>query len=174
MYNIKKYICMGLYGLFAKHLPKSNARVIGSVCKRIRSLLARTFVSYCGKNINLQKGAVFSSKLQIGDNSSLGINSVVQGKVIIGTNVMMGPEVQIYTQNHCHKRIDIPMIEQGYEEERSVVIGDDVWIGSRATILPGVTIGSGSIIGASAVVTKDVPNYSVVVGNPAKVVKTRM
>ena len=54
-----------------------------------------------------------------------------------------------------------------------VIIEDDVWIGSRVTILPGVTIGEGSVIGASAVVAKSVPPYSVVVGNPAKIVKTR-
>lgn len=86
---------------------------------------------------------------------------------------MMGPQVFIYTQNHNHDRTDIPMIAQGYEEEKPVVIGDDVWIGSRVTILPGVHIGEGAIIGASSVVTKDVPAYSIVGGNPAKVIKSR-
>ncbi len=65
------------------------------------------------------------------------------------------------------------MDQQGFAEEKPVVIEDDVWIGSRVTILPGVTIGRGSVVGAAAVVTKDVPPYSVVAGNPAKVVKTR-
>lgn len=86
---------------------------------------------------------------------------------------MMGPYVFIYTQNHNFSRTDISMDQQGWSEEKPVVIEDDVWIGARVTILPGVVIGSGSIIGASAVVTKSVPPYSVVAGNPAKVVKNR-
>ena len=77
---------------------------------------------------------------------------------------MMGPEVYIYTQNHDFKRTDITMDKQGWSAEKPVVIEDDVWIGSRVTILPGVTIGEGSIIGASSVVTKSCPPYSIVVG----------
>ena len=86
---------------------------------------------------------------------------------------MMGPEVYIYTQNHDFKRTDITMDKQGWSAEKPVVIEDDVWIGSRVTILPGVTIGEGSIIGASSVVTKSCPPYSIVVGNLAVVVKSR-
>ena len=174
MRNIKIILCIGMYNAFAKYLPKSNAKLIGRSCKRIRSSLAKGFISYCGEDVNLQKGAVFSTKLSIGDHSSLGINSVIQGPVIIGNNVMMGPEVYIYTQNHNHQRTDIPMIEQGYEREKPVTIKDDVWIGSRVTILPGVTVGKGAIIGAAAVVTKDVPDYSIVAGNPACVIKSRI
>lgn len=81
--------------------------------------------------------------------------------------------VYIYTQNHCLDRVDIHMDQQGVSAEKAVIIEDDVWIGSRVTILPGVKIGRGSIIGAAAVVTKDVPPYSVVAGNPAKIMKRR-
>lgn len=98
---------------------------------------------------------------------------MVQGTGTIGNNVMMGPEVYIYTKNHAHDRVDIPMIDQKYEPERPVTIEDDVWIGSRVTILPSVTVGKGAVIGASAVVTKDVPAYAVVGGNPARVLKMR-
>lgn len=174
MTSLKKCICIALYVIFAKNLPKSNARIVGKICRWFRSCLAKGFVSYCGHNVNLQKNAVFSTRLEIGDNSSIGIDCFVQGKVKIGANVMMGPQVLIYTQNHSHERTDIPMIQQGYEKEKMVCIEDDVWIGSRVTILPGVTIGKGSIIGASAVVTKDVPEYSIVAGNPATVVKCRV
>lgn len=167
-----KMISYGLYQTVGIHLPKSNAR-ISFGARRIRAFLAKGFIAYAGKNINLQRGAVFCSRLRIGDNSSLGIRSMVQGDVRIGDNVMMGPEVYIYTQNHAHDRVDIPMIQQGYEEERPVIIEDDVWIGSRVTILPGIRIGKGAIIGASAVITKDVPPYAIVGGNPAKVLKMR-
>ena len=86
---------------------------------------------------------------------------------------MMGPECYIYTRSHSFDRTDIPMMEQGYGEVKPVVIGNDVWIGSRVTIMPGVHIGNGVIIGASAVVTKDVPDYAVVGGSPAKTLKMR-
>ena len=86
---------------------------------------------------------------------------------------MIGPEVIIYTQNHSFDRIDIPMCEQGFQEECKVEIGNDVWIGARVIILPGVKIGNGCVIGAGAVVTKDVPDYCVVGGNPAKILKVR-
>lgn len=170
---IGQKICYVLYFTFARHLPKSNAKIGGGIFKRVRYVLAKGFIEFCGKNVNLQKGAVFSRKLSIGDNSSIGINSVVQGTVSIGKNVMMGPEVFIYTQNHNHDRTDIPMILQHYEEEKPVVIDDDVWIGSRVTILPGVHIHQGVVLGASTVVTKDIPEYSVAVGNPCRVVRNR-
>lgn len=129
----------------------------------------------CGRNINVERGALFSSyNLEIGDNSGIGINSRLhtEGGIIIGKDVMMGPEVVIMTQNHKHSNVNIPMIEQGNYRE-PVIIEDDVWIGTRVIILPGVRIGKSSIIGAGAVVTKDIPPFSIAGGNPAKVIKKR-
>jgi maltose O-acetyltransferase len=65
------------------------------------------------------------------------------------------------------------MTAQGFRPEKTVVIGDDVWIGSRALLLAGANIGRGAIIGAGAVVAKDVPEWAVVVGNPARVIRLR-
>lgn len=126
-----------------------------------------------GRNVNIERGADFDSCLVIGDNSSLGIDAEVHGPVTIGRDVMMAPECVILTQNHRHDRTDIPMIQQGNEEPRPVTIGDDVWIGRRVIVLPGVTIGGGSIISAGAVVTKDVEPYTIVGGVPAKIIKRR-
>lgn len=165
-------LCHGIYYSIAIRMPKSNAR-ISFGAKTIRYLLTRGFIEHLGRNVNIERGAVFGKHLSVGDNSGIGINCVIQGNVTIGDNVMMGPEVYIYTRNHCHESIDIPMIQQGFENEKPVVIGNDVWIGSRVTILPGVSIGDGSIIGTCSVVTKDVPSYSIVAGNPAHVVKER-
>ena len=86
---------------------------------------------------------------------------------------MMGPYCIILTQNHEFSRTDINMIEQGYSEIKPVIIDDDVWIGARVTILPGIHVHEHSIIGAGAVVTHDVPAYSIVAGVPAKVIKMR-
>ena len=85
----------------------------------------------------------------------------------------MGEDVTIITRNHRFDRTDIPMMEQGFCEEKPVFIGDDVWIGDKVLILPGVKIGTGCIIAAGAVVTKDIPDYSVAAGVPAKVIKQR-
>jgi len=165
-------VCYSLYYAFAKHLPTIKNCSSG-ISQKIRACLVRGFVDYCGNNVNIQPKAVIARRVKIGDFSGVGKASLIQGNVTIGEHVMMGPEVYIYTQNHCFDNIDIPMDSQSFCEEKSVEIEDDVWIGSRVTILPGVTVGKGSVIGASAVVTKDVPPYSVVAGNPAKVVKTR-
>ena len=86
---------------------------------------------------------------------------------------MMGPDVVIMTNSHNFERIDIPMNIQGSAVPKKVVIGNDVWIGTRAIILPGTTIGNGAIIGAGAVVTKDVPEYGIVGGVPAKLIRNR-
>ncbi len=85
----------------------------------------------------------------------------------------MGPEVVIYTRNHAFSRTDIPMQQQGYQEYKSVIIGDDVWIGRRVIILLGVNVGEGCIIGAGTILTKSIAPHSVVAGNPGKVLKMR-
>lgn len=111
--------------------------------------------------------------LVIGENSGIGEYSKIMPGVIIGDNVMMGPKCFFCTRNHEYTRTDIPMIQQGFQEQRPIKIGNDVWIGQNVIILPGVTVGNGCIIGAGAVVTKNVPDYAIVGGNPAKILKYR-
>ena len=167
-----KFLSYFLYYTIGYHFPKSNAK-LHLFSKQIRRFFAKGFIKQCGRKVNIQRHVVLPKDFTIGDYSGVGANSVIGSGTIIGNNVMMGPECYIYTSNHKHDNTDIPMIKQGYEDVKPVIIADDVWIGSRVTILPGVHIGKGSIIGASAVVTKDVPEYSVCCGNPAQVVKNR-
>lgn len=170
--KIKKIIGYIIYNLFAKHLPVSNSKIkIGQ--KQIRGFCGKLMLDKCGKNVNIQKGAAFSTHVSIGDFSGIGINAKINGKCTIGDYVMMGPNCTIYTRNHEFSDITKPMMNQGFSSEKEVVIGDDVWIGGNVTILPGVKVGSHSIIGACSVVTKDVPEYAVVAGNPAQVKKYR-
>lgn len=92
---------------------------------------------------------------------------------MIGRDVMMGPDVVIFTTDHIFSDTSRPMMDQGMAAAKPVTIGDDVWIGQRALILPGVSIGTGAIVAAGAVVTRDVPPFAVVAGNPARIIKDR-
>ena len=106
----------------------------------------------------------------IGDYTRIGIHCTVIGPVCIGHHVNLAQGITVTALNHnfadTNRRID----EQGIST-KPVVIGDDVWIGANAVILPGVTIGRHVVVAAGAVVTKDVPDSCVVAGVPAKVVK---
>ena len=158
--------------LFAAHLPTSCSWInIGQ--KQIRGFCGKLILTKCGKNVNIEKGAAFPSSVELGDNSGIGIRARINGKAIIGKDVMMGPDVCIYARNHAFDRTDVPMNQQGFAPEKPVVIEDDVWIGARVIVLPGVHIGTGAVIGAGAIVTKDVPDYAVVGGNPARILKMR-
>ncbi len=83
------------------------------------------------------------------------------------------PDVVMIGENHQSAKRDVPMRLQGYKKFPPIRIEDDVWIGARVIVLPGVSIGKGAIIGAGAVVTKDVPAYAICVGNPARVIRFR-
>lgn len=169
---MKKYIGLVLYNLIAKHLPVSFSHVkLGQ--KRLRNLCGKMILAKCGDNVNIEKGALFSSKVELGNKSGIGINASIGGRCIIGDDVMMGPDCIIYTRNHKFDDTSTTMRGQGFQEEKPVYIGNDVWIGGRVTILPGVHIGSHCIIGAASVVTKDVPDWAIVAGNPAVVKKLR-
>lgn len=106
----------------------------------------------------------------IGDYTRIGIHNTIIGPVCIGNHVNLAQGITITALNHnfedSSKRID----EQGIST-KPVVIGDDVWIGANAVVLPGVTIGSHCVVAAGAVVTKDVPDHTLVGGVPAKIIK---
>lgn len=94
-------------------------------------------------------------------------------KIIIGNNCLISYNVHIRTISHNYIRRDILIREQG-EYEKNIIIEDDVWIGYGAQIMPGVTVHKGAVIGAGAVVTHDVAEYTVVGGVPAKEIKRRI
>lgn len=162
-----------LYHAVGRHLPSSTAPG-GKLWRAIRYWICRPLFAHCGHNVNVDRGAFIGRRtVSIGSHSSIGINARINKGTRIGSNVMMGSEVLIFSENHCTSRTDIPMIQQGNRPVLPVTIGDDVWIGARVIILPGVTIGSGSVLGAGTVVSRDVPAYAVVVGNPGRVVRYR-
>ena len=117
-------------------------------------------------------GQSFTPRLEIGEGTMIGYHShiMVVGQMTIGKNVLIADKVYISDNLHGFENIELPVFEQPLTH-RPVVIEDEVWIGENACILPGVTIGRHSVIGSNAVVTKDVPPYSVVGGAPAKVIR---
>ena len=106
----------------------------------------------------------------IGDHTRIGIHCTVIGPVCIGNNVNLAQGITVTALNHNFEDASRRIDEQGIST-KPVVIGDDVWIGANAVILPGVTIGRHVVVAAGAVVTKDVPDYSLVAGVPAKIIK---
>ncbi len=170
--KIKRKLGAVIYYSVASKLPPSwSGMKLGQTA--IRRFCGRLMLEQCGTNVNIEKNAIFSPKTTLGNNSGIGINAKIYGECHIGNDVMMGTDVTIITRNHRHDRTDIPMRLQGFEEEKPVYIGNDVWLGDRAMIMPGVHIGSGSIIAAGSIVTKDIPDYSIVGGVPARIISKR-
>lgn len=169
-----KLISLGLYYGCARYLPDSPfpGAWIGQAFRRA---LVRQIFASCGRHIRINYGACFGTgvNIHLGENSSIAANAWIGNDTRIGSDVMMAPDVTILSNSHNFDRTDIPMREQGAPPPRRVTIGDDVWIGTRVIILPGVTVGSHAIIGAGAVVTKDVPEWAIVGGNPARVIRYR-
>jgi maltose O-acetyltransferase len=112
----------------------------------------------------------YGKNIELGQNFYANHNCVIldAAKVSIGDDVLFGPGVQIYTVTHP---LDAAQRKTGLEQGKAVTISNSVWVGGGAIILPGITIGEGAVIAAGAVVTKDVPAYKVVAGNPATIIK---
>ena len=180
---------MGRIGLMCRVVGSNFAqlgrKLIGvKFTYRIKSLISpfsslRTFGKgriYFGNKLEIRPNTELTARngdIKIGNNSGIGKDSIVGCFTEIGENVMMGEACFIYTRNHRFDQLDKPMCEQGFDEYKPVIISDDVWIGARVTILPGTKIGRGSVIGAGAVVTGTIPDYAIVGGVPAKVIKYR-
>lgn len=119
-------------------------------------------------------GGPIGKGLKIGDNSNIGAYNYVgcSGYIEIGDNVMLGPRVGLFAENHNFEVPEILIKEQGVTL-KFIKIENNCWIGTNSVILAGVTIGEGSVIAAGSVVTKDIPPFSVAAGVPAKVIKAR-
>lgn len=143
------------------HTPDEVRRILGKIIGQevdeSVTLLPPFYVDY-GKHIEIGKGCFIQQCCTF----------FGRGGITLGENVLVGPKVNIITINH-----DPDPENRSATYGRPVVIGDNVWIGVNSTILPGVSIGCGAIIGANSVVTKDVPPMTVVAGNPARIIKTQ-
>ncbi len=115
---------------------------------------------HCDYGWNIEAGENF--------NANYGLTILDVGKVTFGSNVLIAPNVSIYTAGHP---IHPASRNSGYEYGIPITVGNNVWIGGSVVILPGVTIGDNVVIGAGSVVTKDIPNDVIAVGNPCKVIR---
>jgi len=154
--RIEHYCVIGAFG--KKNLTIGNNSSIG--------VFSRVVVSSGFQNIG--------EYIFIGNNVGVGgyANIGGSGGVSIGNDTIIGPYFSAHPENHNFDDLNSPIRLQG-TTRKSIVIGENCWIGAKVTVLAGVTIGKGSIIGAGAVVTKSIPEYSIALGNPAVIVKKR-
>lgn len=140
--------------------------------REARHRAIRGILGKAGKNCVVEQPlfCTYGYNTTVGDNFFLNVNGKLMdsGKITIGNNVFIAPNVCIITEEHA---MDVEQRIQGLEYTHPVTIGDNVWICAGALVLPGVTIGEGSVIGAGSVVTKDIPAHCLAVGNPCKVIR---
>ena len=168
----KKIVCYVTYRLIARRLP-GDIPFIGTFFQGIRNLVCKPLFKESGDFIHVGKGAVFGNGCNIimRDNAAIGAFAELGGNhavITIGRYVLMGNHCTIIAENR--KALDDDFL--GYEG-KDIIIDDFAWLGDRTIILPGVRIGKHAIIGAGAVVPKDIPDFAIAVGNPAVVKKYR-
>lgn len=171
---IMKIICWFLYYNFAIYLPQSRKCL--RIGEKARRFLCKRIFAKCSNTANIERGARFGYgfKIELGKHSGIGINAEIPSNTKIGDNVMMGPNCVILSQNHKFDNTEIPMIKQGYNISPPTIIENDVWIGRNVIMTPGRHIKEGSIIAAGCVLCKDFPAYSIIGGNPSKIIKSRI
>jgi maltose O-acetyltransferase len=163
-----------IYYLFAWHLP-TQPMPGWRFGYWLRRKLVKQIFSDCGDKVIIKRRAYFGTgqHVKLGNRSQLGHCCRIDHDVEIGDDVMMGPDVIMMSNSHETRRLDIPMIAQGSAPRKPIRVGNDVWIGTRVIILPGVHIGNGAIVAAGSVVTRSVPEFAIVAGVPARVIKYR-
>ena len=163
-----------LYYMIGYNLP-SRYFPLGKLSGRFRAFLVKMILKEkCGTNLEIEAKVLLGKfdDISIGDNVQINEHSRLRN-VQIGNDVMIAPEVYILHSGHYYAKSDVPMRFQGEKIYSRTIIENDVWIGARVIINAGKKIGRGSIVAAGSVVTKDIEEYTIVGGNPAKLIKKR-
>ena len=197
IFKIAKEEAFEYFEFFLRSIPGRSGALI-------RYLLFKGRFKTCGRSVSIPHSVYFSgvqnielgsniyfghqnkilarsieneSLITIGNNVSFNynvmVNAEVKGKIHIGDNVLVGPNVVMRASGHDYSKLDIPIREQGHLTGE-IIIREGTWISANAVILPNVTIGQGAIVAAGAVVTKDVEDFAIVGGVPAKMIGSRM
>lgn len=158
------------------NIPTSHYKLFFK--KSMRRLCTKKF-NHFGENADFRPGAyaIACSKISIGKKVVIRPTTMLfaepiyeGGEIIIEDDVLIGSGVHIYTSNHKFDNLDIPIAQQGYSVKK-VCLKKGCWVGANVIILPGVTIGEHSVIGAGSIVTKDVPSFVFAAGNPTKIIR---
>lgn len=173
--NMIRKLFLLFYYVFAYHLPSSYLKIGGGFFNGIRVFCVKHIFKKCGNISTIDTHAYFGNglEIEIGDGSGIGAYNHLPNNIKIGNDVMMGPDIYIVSNNHSFERIDIPMNKQGIIITEPTIIENDCWIGAKSIMTPGRHISKGSIVAAGSVLTKDFPEYSIVGGNPARLIKSR-
>lgn len=176
----EKMLSGGLYFAEVPELKEAHLNAV-SLCGKLnnydltdseRISLGKRLFGKCGKSVYLNAGfwCDYGENIEVGENfyCNCGVCILDVCKVKIGDNCLIGPQVGIYTA--CHP-IDRATRVSGVELGKPITIGNDCWIGGRAVINPGVTLGDNVIVGSGAVVTKSFPSNVIIAGNPAKIIR---
>lgn len=172
-----KYFFLFLYYTIGFYLPNSQKPIIGAWSNAFRVFCVRRIFKRVGKKVRINRRAYFGSGfgIELGDYSGIGINAIVPSDIFIGDHVMMARDAYIHSRNHEFNRTDIPIALQGeFTPEQRPVIEDDCWIGARVIMTPGRIIRKGTIVATGSVVTKNFEPYSIIGGNPAKLIRKRL
>lgn len=141
-------------------------------CAKEREELMRKLLGRCGREFIIEQPFYcdYGYNIEIGESFYANVNCVILdgAKVKFGDNVFIAPNCGFYTAGHP---LDVKQRNSGLEYARPITVGNSVWIGANVSVLPGVTIGDNSVIGAGSVVTKDVPANTLAFGNPCRVVR---
>ena len=174
-FPLKNLLCLALYYGFAIYLPDSYSSFGGKLANRLRVSLCKNIFLKCGSIQTINRKVRFGSgkNVVIGDGSGIGANTEIPSSIIIGENVILSRNCFILNRNHRFEDINTPIVKQGFKEDKLTIIEDDCWIGMNTLLTPGRHIKRGTIVGMGSVLTKDFPEYVIVGGNPANIIKYR-
>jgi maltose O-acetyltransferase len=171
---VTRLACLFFYYAVAQYLPGLEFP-LGGRWRAVRATCVEGFIRSAGKGIDVEPRVYLADgrHVSIGDNCEVNAGTQIFG-AHIGNDVMLGPEVIILCRNHEFRNSGVPMRLQGASEPDPPVIEDGAWLGARVIVLPGRRIGKGAVVGAGAVVSRDVEPYAIVAGNPARVIGSRL
>lgn len=173
MNKLKKIAWKVIWSLCVSKLPGELRWGLGC---RLRLFMLKQVIGHIGKRCVIMRNPSISNpqNLSLGDDSGIGINAKLDcsENIEIGSRCLMGPDVMIYTSDHnwCSDKETYFLTGMSTSP---VFIDDDAWLGARSIILKGVKVGRGATVAAGSIVTKDVPPFAIVGGNPAKIIKYR-
>lgn len=172
-----RYFWNIIYYGFARFLPKSTWPIVGKIAMRLRNRCAHGMFAECRGFVNMEQGAYVGNgkNFHVLGSCGIGKDFICHSRIVtIHGGLLMGENVLYQGGGHSFANPDVPIGAEGDLPKSPLEIKEDVWIGARAIILPGCAyIGAHSIIGAGSVVTHDVPDYAIVGGNPAKIIRMR-